>query len=108
MNEEREAAGKAPAANPRNAAAGVIRTVEPNIVAQRRLDFYGYFALQRPSAGGEDAKPGENLFAEQTKTLDSLTAAGFRVNPHREALHTLDELQAFIGQSRTNLRRGLP
>ena len=46
MNEEREAAGMAPAANPRNAAAGTIRTLEPNIVAQRRLDFYAYFLLQ--------------------------------------------------------------
>ena len=33
--------------NPRNAAAGTIRTLEPNIVAQRRLDFYAYFLLQR-------------------------------------------------------------
>ena len=37
--------GLAPAANPRNAAAGTIRTLEPNIVAQRRLDFYAYFLL---------------------------------------------------------------
>ena len=48
LNEEREAAGQAPAANPRNAAAGTIRTLEPNIVAQRRLDFYAYFSV----AGG--------------------------------------------------------
>ena len=46
MNEEREAAGMAPAANPRSAAAGTIRTLEPNIVAQRRLDFYAYFLLR--------------------------------------------------------------
>ncbi len=46
MNQEREALGQSPAANPRNFAAGTIRTIEPNIVAQRRLDFYGYFALQ--------------------------------------------------------------
>ena len=96
MNEEREAAGKSAAANPRNAAAGVIRTVEPNIVAQRRLDFYGYFALQLADSAHPHAKAGENLFAEQTATLDALTAAGFRVNPHREALHSLDELNAFI------------
>src|SRR5271170_7699106 len=37
MNEDREAQGLAPAANPRNAAAGTIRTLEPNIVAQRLL-----------------------------------------------------------------------
>ena len=90
MNQEREALGQSPAANPRNAAAGTIRTVEPNIVAQRRLDFYGYFALQL-TAGAE----GENAFATQLETLDALTAAGLRVNPHREALKTLDQLQTF-------------
>jgi DNA ligase (NAD+) len=90
MNEEREASGKTPAANPRNAAAGVIRTVEPNIVAQRRLDFYGYFALQGA---------GENIFSSQIETLDALTTAGFRVNPHREALHSLEQLQAFVAKA---------
>ena len=69
--------GLAPAANPRNAAAGTIRTLEPNIVAQRRLDFYAYFAL--------DAA-GEPLFPAQIQALDALTAAGFRVNPHRESI----------------------
>ncbi len=78
-NEEREAQGLAPAANPRNYAAGTIRTLEPNIVAQRRLDFYAYFALT--ATGG-------NIFTEQSDALDALTAAGFRVNPHREARFT--------------------
>jgi DNA ligase (NAD+) len=49
LNEEREALGQAPAANPRNAAAGTIRTLEPSIVAQRRLDFYAYFPCRRAS-----------------------------------------------------------
>jgi len=91
MNQEREALGQSPAANPRNFAAGTIRTIEPNIVAQRRLDFYGYFALQLT-----EGKEGENAFATQVETLDGLTTAGFRVNPHREALKTLDQLQAFV------------
>jgi DNA ligase (NAD+) len=94
MNQEREALGQSPAANPRSAAAGTIRTVEPNIVAQRRLDFYGYFALQL-TPGAE----GENAFPTQVETLDALTAAGFRVNPHREALKTLDQLQAFVARA---------
>jgi DNA ligase (NAD+) len=94
MNQEREALGQSPAANPRNAAAGTIRTIEPNIVAQRRLDFYGYFALQL-APGSE----GESAFATQVETLDALTAAGFRVNPHREALKTLDQLQAFVAKA---------
>jgi DNA ligase (NAD+) len=94
MNQEREALGQSPAANPRNFAAGTIRTIEPNIVAQRRLDFYGYFALQL-AEGAE----GENAFATQVETLDALTTAGFRVNPHREALKTLDQLQAFMARA---------
>ncbi len=85
LNEEREASGLAPAANPRNAAAGTIRTLEPNVVAQRRLDFYAYFAL---------TPEGEPLFGSQTEALDALTAAGFRVNPHREAIRDFDRLLA--------------
>src|ERR1700677_1632597 len=54
MNREREEQGLPPAVNPRNAAAGTIRTLEPNIVAQRRLDFYAYFALEK----GESAFAG--------------------------------------------------
>src|SRR6202035_264926 len=62
MNEEREAAGMTPAANPRSAAAGTIRTLEPNIVAQRRLDLYAYFLLH-----GEGEKAGEMLMATQSE-----------------------------------------
>ncbi|HEY0795030.1 MAG TPA: NAD-dependent DNA ligase LigA [Acidisarcina sp.] len=89
-NEEREAAGLAPAANPRNGAAGTIRTLEPNLVAQRRLDFYAYFAL----------KPdGTNLFDDQAEALDALSTAGFRVNPHREAIRDIDRVLGFIARA---------
>ena len=90
LNEDREAQGQAPAANPRNAAAGTIRTLEPNIVAQRRLDFYAYFAL---------TETGENLFEEQSDALEALAAVGFRVNPHREAVKTFDKLMEFINRA---------
>ena len=59
--------------NPRNAAAGTLRTKEPSIVAQRRLDVYAYFLLTQ----------GEYVSKGQEQTLDALTAMGFRVNPHR-------------------------
>ncbi len=87
LNQEREEQGLSPAANPRNAAAGTIRTIEPNIVAQRRLDFYAYFALK-----GD----GENLFGEQLTALDALTAAGFRVNPHHQAFERSGDLLEFV------------
>ncbi len=89
-NEEREAQGLTAAANPRNYAAGTIRTLEPNIVAQRRLDFYAYFAL---------TATGESIFTEQSDALDALIAAGFRVNPHREAIHTFDKLMGFVDRA---------
>jgi DNA ligase (NAD+) len=90
MNEEREAEGLSPAVNPRNAAAGTIRTLEPNIVARRRLDFYAYFAL---------TETGDNLFEEQSEALDALAAAGFRVNPHREAIKDIDKVMAFVNRA---------
>src|ERR1035437_1971108 len=74
LNEEREKQGLAPAVNPRNAAAGTLRTLEPSIVAQRRLDVYAYFLLVE----------GDYLAEGQAATLAALTALGFRVNPHRE------------------------
>jgi DNA ligase (NAD+) len=86
LNEEREAAGQTPAANPRNAAAGTIRTLEPSIVAQRRLDFYAYFLLQ----------DGEFLLPLQSATLDALRASGFRVNQHARPVESIDEVVAFI------------
>src|SRR5271168_3800640 len=68
MNEERVASGLAPAVNPRNAAAGTIRTLEPNIVAQRRLDCYAYLLL------GPD---GEVLLPYQSAALEALRSSGF-------------------------------
>lgn len=87
LNEEREAEGLAPAANPRNAAAGTIRTLEPNIVNQRRLDFYAYFAL---TVAGQDA------FVEQSEALSALSTLGFRVNQHRDHAASLEALLAFV------------
>lgn len=85
-NEERVSAGLAPAANPRNFAAGTIRTLDPNIVAQRRLDFYAYFLILN----------GEYNTAGQHATLETLTALGFRVNPHRDTYSTPEQLMTFI------------
>ena len=86
LNEEREREGLPPAVNPRNAAAGTLRTLEPSIVARRRLAFYAYFLLV----------DGEYLAAGQGGTLDALTALGFRVNPHRERVDAVPDMMRFI------------
>ena len=90
LNQEREAAGQAPAANPRNAAAGTIRTLEPNIVAQRRLDLYAYFLLD---------PTGEPLLPHQSTALDALRTCGFRVNQHARPAKNVDEVLAFIAEA---------
>ena len=95
MNEQRVADGLAPAVNPRNAAAGTIRTLEPNIVAQRRLDFYAYFLLH----GADSEKRGEPLLAAQSDALDALRAAGFRVNAHAKTVDSIDDVFAFIASA---------
>jgi DNA ligase (NAD+) len=94
MNEERVALGLAPAANPRNAAAGTIRTLEPNIVAQRRLDFYAYFLLHGP----DSERPGEMLLATQSEGLEALRSAGFRVNAHATTVDSIEEVLSFVTQ----------
>lgn len=91
MNQERERAGQSPAANPRNAAAGTIRTVEPSIVAQRRLDYYAYFLLA----------DGDFLLPTQSETLAALKFAGFKTNPHARTVKTIDQVLAFIAEAET-------
>jgi len=97
MNEERVAAGMAAAANPRNAAAGTIRTLEPNIVAQRRLEFFAYFLLRE----------GEPLLEKQSVALEALKAAGFLVNTHARTVDSMDAVLKFIAEAE-KLRDGLP
>ena len=88
MNAEYIAAGLPTKANPRNAAAGTLRTLEPNIVAQRRLDFYAYFLLQ--------SNTGEMLLPAQSDALAALGKLGLRINPRIDTVATIDEVIAFI------------
>ena len=90
LNEDRVAIGQAPAANPRNAAAGTIRTLEPNIVAQRRLDLYAYFLLD---------PEGAPLLPLQSAGLDALGTCGFRVNQHGRPAASIDDVLAFIADA---------
>jgi len=97
MNEQREDAGLARFANPRNAAAGAVRVLEPNVTAQRKLDFYSYFLLQ----------DGRMARATQWEALESLSAAGFKVNNHRTMARTFEEIWDFVSTTET-ARDGLP
>jgi len=97
MNEDRERAGLAKFANPRNAAAGAVRVLEPNITAQRRLDFYAYFLLV----------DGKVFFEKQWDSLEALAKAGFKVNPNRKLLRSMDDVWEFIAKMEA-LRDKLP
>jgi DNA ligase (NAD+) len=85
LNEQRLAAGEQPLANPRNAAAGAVRQLDPSITAQRRLKFmpYGIGVI-------EGAAP-----TTHWETLDLLARLRFPVSPHNERLADLDAVWAF-------------
>ena len=86
MNEDREREGLPPAVNPRNAAAGTLRTLDSSIVARRRLDLYAYFLLVE----------GEYWPQGQRATLDTLTTLGFRVNPHRSMADSVAAMARYV------------
>jgi DNA ligase (NAD+) len=86
LNEEREAANLPPFANPRNAAAGALRALDPSVTATRQLDYFAYFLLQ-------DGRP---ALDSHWASLEALASAGFKVNAHRRKCANLDELLAFI------------
>jgi DNA ligase (NAD+) len=88
LNEEREKAGLATFANPRNFTAGTVRQLDASITAQRRLDYFPYILLEN----------GRTYFDRHSKTLAALGAAGFKVNPHHKLVHSMDEVWQFIQQ----------
>jgi DNA ligase (NAD+) len=70
LNERQRAAGEKEYANPRNAAAGSLRQLDPTVTAQRRLSFYAYLLVEAEGHGYES----------QDATLIDLVNMGFRVS----------------------------
>jgi DNA ligase (NAD+) len=97
LNAEREAGELAKFANPRNAAAGALRNLDPRITAKRQLDYFAYFLLVN----------GAFALDSHWESLDTLEAMGFKVNPERKKCDGLDELLKFI-QAWENKRESLP
>jgi DNA ligase (NAD+) len=85
LNEVRVKNGEPPFANPRNAAAGSIRQLDPKIAAARNLDTFIY----------DVAQTSEEVPDTQDKELDYLRGLGFKVNPHHETVEGPDNVIAY-------------
>ena len=82
FNEAQVAAGKNPAPNPRNAAAGSLRQLNPAVTAERPLSIWAY------GAGVHEGPSPNTHFA----MLARVRELGFRTNPHAERLETIEEV----------------
>ena len=86
LNQERAEEGLPLFANPRNAAAGSVRQLDPRITAKRPLDIYIYMLGY---AEGEATPP------THWETMESLKSLGFKVNPNNALLTSIDEVEEF-------------
>ncbi|MBP0726005.1 NAD-dependent DNA ligase LigA [Bacillus sp. RG28] len=86
VNKLREENGEELFANPRNAAAGSLRQLDPKIVAKRNLSFFVY---NIPNAS--DLNLGKH-----SESLDYLERLGFKTNPFRKKCHSIDEVIQYI------------
>ncbi len=84
LNAKREREGQPVFANPRNAASGGVRQLDPKLTAARRLSFFAY-------AIAEDGKGVKT----QSQALEFLRRLGFRVNEHIETAATIDDVIAY-------------
>jgi len=85
INIERKKTGQPEFANPRNAAAGTLRQLDPQVVAQRKLDCFIY-----DWSGGKEKLP-----LAQSDELESLRKLGFKVNDHYKVCRDIEEVIRF-------------
>ena len=90
INQKREANGEALMANPRNAAAGSLRQLDPQVTAQRALDIF-IFNYQEGDLWADGHAPETHM-----ETLDRLDALGFPAIKLRTVVHTADEIISHI------------
>jgi len=91
LNADREERGLSRFANPRNAAAGSLRLLEPQVTASRRLDYYTYFLLTE----------GRPAYDSHWQSLEELIRMGFKVNPYKSIAKNVDEVLAFCAEWET-------
>ena len=97
LNAEREQQQLSLFANPRNAAAGALRALDPGVTAARQLDYFAYFLLV----------DGRFYCESHWESLEALVKMGFKVNPYRKKCAGLDDLLEFYRQWE-NKRESLP
>ena len=90
LNNEQEDAGRAPFANPRNAAAGSLRQKDPRITATRRLSFYAH-GLGQLTWGPDHPRGTHDVVADQSQAYDLYTKWGVPVSPHNRAVTSFQE-----------------
>ncbi|WP_153127213.1 NAD-dependent DNA ligase LigA [Peribacillus tepidiphilus] len=86
LNKIKEERGEEPFANPRNAAAGSLRQLDPRIAASRNLDVFLYGI----------ADPGETGIQSHSEGLDLLDELGFKTNKERKKCATIEEVLEYI------------
>jgi DNA ligase (NAD+) len=86
MNDEKEEAGEARFANPRNTAAGSLRQKDPKLVAAKRLRAWVYHVVS-----ADDLR-----IESQTKAYEILDSLGFPSNPERDVFPNIAAVEAFI------------
>jgi DNA ligase (NAD+) len=98
INSERKRAGEPLFANPRNAAAGSIRQLDPKVIAKRKLDSFVY-DIDQMTLNSQQLAINEQQFPEtQIKELQLLQKLGFHVNQEYRLCKTVAEIEAYYAE----------